>query len=245
MKLSLLSLIFAFSSPVEALASAAGAAAAVLKDHSGAAIGLFNNMRTPAALIAGSLVPLGLLSAPTVNKDDSKTVKLMKKANVILGVTSLLSEVLAVTYSSIAINKLAEVNSPLTKGVAELIAQNYELAWIGTNIHFLLGLMGFGLIVGSKAYFSNGSALGRVTIAWAVSAFFQALAIVNKGIAMGHGSSIEGTSRFASNFFTLILRYLALAVKSAKSGFFSVAAILVGIYAVYETLKVLLPEKEV
>lgn len=220
-------------------------ASAVLKDHSGAAIGLFNNMRTPAALIAGSLVPLGILGAPTVQKDDSKTIKFMKKTNVVLGVTSLLSEVIAVTYSSIAINKLAEVESPLTKGCAELIAQHYELAWIGTNIHFLLGLMGFGLIVGSKAYFSNGVALGRVTIGWAVSAFFQALAIVNRGIAMGHGSSAEVTARFASNFFTLILRYLALVVKSAKSGIFAVAAILVGLFALYETCKVLLPEKEV
>jgi hypothetical protein len=245
MRFSLLSLIFLFFSPVEALASAVGAASAVLKDHSGAAIGLFNNMRTPAALIAGSLVPLGLLGAPTVDKDDSKRLRFMKKANIILGVTSLLSEVIAVTYSSIAINKLAEVDSPLTKGCAELIAQHYELAWIGTNIHFLLGLMGFGLIVGSKAYFSDGPALGRVTIGWAVSAFLQAIAIVNKGIARGYGSSVEGSSRFATNFFTLILRYLALVGKSAKSGFFSVAAILVGLYALYETFKVMLPEKEV
>jgi hypothetical protein len=215
-----------------------------LKDHSGAAIGLFNNMRTPAALIGGSLVPLGILSVPTIEKEDSKRIKLMKKANIVLGVTSLLSEIIAVTYSSIAINKLAEVESPLTKGAAELIARNYELAWLGTNIHFLFGLMGFGLIVGSKAFFSNGSALGRATIGWAVATFLQALTIVNKGIAMGHGGSSDVPARFASNFFTLIIRYLSLIVKSARGSFFAIGAIMVGLYALYETMQVLWNENE-
>jgi len=219
-------------------------ASAILKDHSGAAIGLFNNMRTPAALIGGSLVPLGILSAPTIEKEDSKRIKLMKKANIVLGVTSLLSEIIAVTYSSIAINKLAEVESPLTKGAAELIARNYELAWLGTNIHFLFGLMGFGLIVGSKAFFSNGSALGRATIGWAVATFLQALTIVNKGIAMGHGGSSDVPARFASNFFTLIIRYLSLIVKSARGSFFAIGAIMVGLYALYETMQVLWNENK-
>jgi hypothetical protein len=201
-------------------------------------------MRTPAALIGGSLVPLGILSVPTIEKEDSKRIKLMKKANIVLGVTSLLSEIIAVTYSSIAINKLAEVESPLTKGAAELIARNYELAWLGTNIHFLFGLMGFGLIVGSKAFFSNGSALGRATIGWAVATFLQALTIVNKGIAMGHGGSSDVPARFASNFFTLIIRYLSLIVKSARGSFFAIGAIMVGLYALYETMQVLWNENE-
>ncbi len=237
-------LLFFFLSccPVEAWTSAVDTASVVLKDHSEAAISLFNNMRTPAALIGGSLVPLGILSAPKVEKGDSKTIIFMKKANILLGVTSLLSEVIAVTYSSIAINKLVEVKSPLTKGCAELIANSYELAWIGTNIHFLLGLLGFGLIVGSKAYLSNSADIGRVTIGWSIAAFLQALSIVNKGIAMGQGSS-DRSWRFATNFFTLNIRYLALIVQSTKRGFFSVGAIAVGIYALFETIKVLLPER--
>ena len=234
--------------------SAAAAAAVVLKDHSAAAIGLFNNMRTPAALIGGSLVPLGILSVPSVQPDDTPTVALLKRAHVILGVTSLLSQVLAVTYSSIAINKLAEVEAPLTTGCAELIAQNYELAWIGTNVHFLLGLLGFGLIVGSRAYISNnnnGSSsdgrqqrlLGRVTIGWAVAAFLQALTIVNRGIAMGHKSSSSSSAaagRFASNFGTLIARYLVLVYReAARGGVLAVGALVVAVFALWETIRVL------
>lgn len=239
MNLSHWSLIFIFVSPVEAWASNA-AAGIVLKDHSAAAINLFNNMRTPAALIGGSLVPLGILSAPKIEEGDTKVVALMKKANIILGVTSLLSEMIAVIYSSIAINKLVEVESPLTRGCAELIASKYELAWIGTNIHFLLGLLGFGLIVGSKAYISIGSDIGKVTIGWSVAAFLQALSIVNRGIAMGQGTT-DVSWKFASNFLTLNLRYLSLIAQSANSGVFAVGSILVALMASYETIKILLP----
>jgi hypothetical protein len=233
-------IIIIISSSVEALASSA---VDVLKDHSGAAMGLFNNMRTPAALIAGSLVPLGILSAPRVEKEDTKVVAFLKKANVILGVTSLLSEVLAVTYSSIAINKLAEVDSPLTRGCAELIAKNYELAWIGTNVHFLVGLMGFGLIVGSKAYIANGPRIGKVTIGWAVAAFLQALAVVNKGIALGHGTGAGDSAKFASNFGTLILRYLRLIIQSSRGGVLAIGAILIAAYSLFETIDFFLSDQ--
>jgi hypothetical protein len=237
----LYAIIIAINSPVEALASTA---VDILKDHSGAAMGLFNNMRTPAALIGGALVPLGILSAPRVEKGDTKAVALMKKANVILGVTSLLSEILAVTYSSIAINKLAEVESPLTRGCAELIAKNYELAWVGTNVHFLMGLMGFGLIVGSKAYISNSPRIGRVTIGWAIAAFLHALSIVNRGIAMGHNLGADTSAKFASNFGSLIWRYLKLVVGNSKGGVLAVGAVLIASYSIVESARVLLSEKD-
>jgi len=237
----------AISSPVEALASpatAAAVAADILKDHSSAAMGLFSNMRTAAALIAGSLVPLGILGAPHVEKDDTKVVVFMKKTSIILGVTSLLSEVLAVTYSSIAINKLAEIPSPLTKTCSELIAKHYELAWIGTNVHFLLGLLGFGLIVGSKAYISNGPTIGRITIGWAVAAFLRALSTVNQGISMGHDAGTEMSSKFASNFGSLIWRYLRLVGRTSQGGMFAIGAILVAIYSLIETIRLLISEKD-
>ena len=154
--------------PTEALGVAAAATAAgagaVLKDHSSAVAGLFNNMRTPAALIGGALVPIGMLTAPTITKDDTKFDRVVKRVNILVAVSSLLSEVLAVVYASIAINKLTEVPSPLTTNVADLISQKYELAWLGTNIHFLYGLLGFGLIVGGKAYFLFGNPVGKIAL---------------------------------------------------------------------------------
>jgi hypothetical protein len=220
--------------PAEALV-----AVGALADYSAAATGLFNNMRAPAALIAGSLVPIGILSAPTIDKDDSPGIKLLKKANIIIAVASLLSEILAVIYSSIAINKIAEIAQPQTTGVAQLLAEKHELAWLGTNIHFLFGMMGFALIVGSKSFFLCGSELGKVTISWSIAAFLQALAIVNRGIAQGSvGDNVS--SQFASNFFMLIVKYISAVIKASKGGVCSYAAIAVGAYAMYQTGKTMI-----
>lgn len=217
-----------------ASASAVGA----LADYSSAATALFNNMRAPAALIGGSLVPIGILSAPTINEDDSKGIKLLKRANIIIAVASLLSEIMAVVYSSIAINKIAEVAQPKTMGVAQLLAEKHELAWLGTNIHFLLGMMGFALITGSKAFFSVGPSLGKVTMSWSIAAFFQALAVINHGIAMGSVGE-DVSTRFASNFFMLIVKYVIVAIKASKGGFCGPAAIAVAAYAMYQTFNAL------
>jgi hypothetical protein len=232
-------LLLGFCQPARSLANVAGAAAA-LKDHSAVASGLFNNMRTPAALIGGSLVPLGMLGSPLILKDDSKRMQLFKKANFLIAVASLLSEVLAVTYSSIAINKLVEVPQPATATVADLISQNHELAWLGTNIHFLLGMMGFSLIVGARAFFMFGGSTGKIGMGWAVAAFLQAISIVNKGIAQGSGSTGDVTKRFAGNLFTLILRYEMLVRKNAKGSVCSMGAIAVTAYTGYLTIKFLM-----
>ena len=109
----------------------APATAVAIKDYSGMAAGLFNNMRTPAALIGGAIVPLGILTAPSIEKDEPKRIQVLKKANCLLAIASLLSEILAITYSTVAINKLAEVQFAHTAGASELISKHFELAWIG------------------------------------------------------------------------------------------------------------------
>lgn len=217
--------------------SALTSPAVALADHSAAAVNLFNNMRVPAALIAGSLVPIGILSAPQIDANDSKTIKLAKKANILLAGISLLNEILAVTYSSIAINKLVEISTPATGSVAELIAQTHLLAWIGTNVHFLLGLMGLALVVGSKAYFAGfGKAVGKAAMGWSIAVFLQSVSIINQGIGMG---ATDESARFASNLFTLVVKYLKLLVASARGGIFASCALGVGIYATFITFQAL------
>eukprot|EP00980_Cylindrotheca_fusiformis_P014968 scaffold4095_cov117-Cylindrotheca_fusiformis.AAC.25 len=223
--------------PGNALVLAASAAGA-LADYSSAATSLFNNMRSPAAFIGGALVPLGIASAPTINDDDSRAMKLLKRANIAVAVASVLSEIMAVIYSSIAINKIAEISQPQTRGVAELIAQKHELAWLGTNIHFLFGMMGFALIAGSKSFFLAGPELGKVTTSWSIAAFLQALAVVNRGIAQGSAGK-DVSSQFGSNFFMLIVRYIVVAIKASKGGFCGPAAIAVTAFAMYQTARMM------
>jgi hypothetical protein len=208
----------------------AASAAVILKDHSAAAAGLFNNMRTPAALIAGAMVPIGLLTSPTVEKADSPRIKLFKRLHVLIAVASVLSELLAITYSTIAINKLAEVAYAPTATVAELISKHHELAWIGTNVNFLLGMFGFGLLVGFRAFINFGPVVGKIAGCWGIAGCLQCMSIVNRGIAMGSGSVENATSHFASNMFTLTLRYFQLVVGNAK-GVLSVSALAILAYS--------------
>lgn len=225
-------LVLCACQPAHAFGQAAKAAL-VLRDHSAAAVGLFNNMRTPAALIGGALVPLGLLNAAPVVEADSKRTKLLKRAYVLMAVASLLSEILAVTYSTIAINKLVEVAQAPTAGVTELIANYHELAWLGTNIHFLLGMMGFGLIVGAKASLVFGNPIGKIAGLWSVAAFMQALSVVNRGIAQ---------SQFGSNIFTLTLRYGSLLLVNAK-GVMSISAVAVFLYSLFLLANAILKDR--
>jgi len=186
----------------------------LLKDYSVTAAGLFNNVRTPAALICSSIVPLGLITAPEIDKSkDSKRVQLFKKVNLLLAIASLLSEILAITFSTVAINKLAEVKFPRTTGVNDLLSQHFEMAWMGTNVHFLLGMFGFGLLVGSKAYFTYGSKVGKISGCWGVAVLLHCSSIVNQGTL----GTLDNSPHFASNVLTSVIRYVTLALSRASS----------------------------
>lgn len=207
--------------------------AIAVKNYSGVATGLFNNMRTPAALIAGTIVPLALLNAPDLVKGESKGQELFKKANCLLAIASLLSEILAITYSTVAINKLAEVQYAPTAGVAELIANHFELAWMGANVHFLLGMFGFGLLVGSKAYFLYGGRVAKVAGCWSVAAFLQCTSVVNVGISMGSGNVNGERFTFAKNLFTLIFIYAKVAFVKAMGRPLSMASFAIIAYSFF------------
>ncbi len=222
--------------------SSAASAAISLKDHSSTASSLFNNMRTPAALIGGAIVPLGILSAPPLQEDDGSVVRLLKKGNMLLAIASLLSEILAITYSTVAINKLAEVTFPPTSGVSDLISSHFELAWIGTNVHFLLGMFGFGLLVGTKAYFTYGGKLGKIAGSWSFAAFLQCTSIVNNGISMGQGNiddlGFHG-SRYANNLLSLCLKYIQIIFSTARTGPLPLLAIMLTLYSIVASMQLI------
>lgn len=210
-----------------------------VQDYSGVAAGLFGNMRTPAALIAGAIVPVGLLSAPKLIKGEPRKEELIKKANCLLAVASLLSEILAITYSTVAINKLAEIQFAPTASVSEFISKNFEFAWLGTNVHFLLGLFGFGILVGTKAYFLYGGRVAKIAGCWSLATFLTCTSYVNYGISIGESMDQEGF-RFAKNLFGLTLKYMKLAICKARGRPLSLTAMAITLYSIYLTMKQLI-----
>jgi len=88
------------------------ATAASLKDFAPDAVSLFNNMKTPASIIAGGLVPLGF-AAPVAAKSDKKETRLQKALRVsysMIALLSFLSQLVSVMYATVAVNQLTETS---------------------------------------------------------------------------------------------------------------------------------------
>jgi len=211
----------------------------VLKDYSVAAAGLFNNMRTPAALVGAALVPLGILSAPKMKPSDTQASRFFKKVNILLAIASLLSEIIAITYSTIAINKIVELEAIPTKNVSQFIGTYHLLPWLGTNVHFLLGLFGLGFLAIAKSYFLYGSSVGNVAACWTSATMMFCASIVNKGISLGHGTIEDNGARFSNNLYFLVVKYAKLAWSFARQGNLSSAAVVVLCFSIVPLIKML------
>lgn len=178
-----------------------------LGDHAAGASVLFGNMRVPAAFMAGTLISLTFGIAMPGHEQ-------VRKANVLLGVLSLLSELLAVVHSTVAVNKLIEIKPLPSSSVLTLIERDFERDWLGTNVHFLLGLMGCTLMIGLRSYVALGARWGLVTAFATVSAVLLIVSIVNDGISSGDGMA-DGV-RFGADFSSVMARYVRLLVAHAR-----------------------------
>ena len=189
----------------------------ILADHTAAAAALFNNMRTPAALIGASVVPLGILSAPIVESTDNARAIRLKNANMLLAIVSLLNQVLAIVYSTVAVNKIAELTYEPTEGVAQFIERYHELSWVGTNVHFLLGLMGFACLTLAKPYHMYGKNVGDIAACWIGAAMVMCISIVNRAISAGHGTMDDPSLQFANNLGGLVVTYVKLLLQECMT----------------------------
>ena len=74
---------------------------------------LFDNMKTPASIIAGAIVPIGFVSPLSLTTDDgkeetSRLKKSIRQLYSVVAVMSLCSELLTVVWASVASNRLIE-----------------------------------------------------------------------------------------------------------------------------------------
>ena len=119
------------------------------------------------------------------------------------------------------------MNNGPTDSCTHLIGRDYELEWIGTNLHFLGGLAGFGVMVGLRLWISNPPAKGdgrmstvaKVVICWTAATITMGMSIVNRGIAQGDGAG----ENFGANVGTLGIRYLQLLSQNTR-GFLSLVS---------------------
>jgi hypothetical protein len=87
-------------------------------------------------------------------------------------------------------------------------------AFTGVNTHFLLGILGFGFLVGTKAFFHSGTGLlGKSIGGIAVSGLMLLLSIINRGVHSGGNNKKESYG----SVLGLCGRYFGLLVRSASS----------------------------
>lgn len=221
--------------------------AASLQQHVPQAISLFQNMITPASILAGAIVPMAFTSSLPVdneNKNKSSWTAMLRKAYHISGLLSLLSNLMAVMWSVIAVNQLNEIShlAP-AKSVWELLRRDFDLPWTGVNTHFMFGLLCFAFCVACKAFFIvQGGILGQSMLGLSGGALLLMLSSINRAIATGAG---DGIHRYGPNSLFLIGHYLyllgtkALSQQDSGIGILGISSILLTSYSLVMGIRAL------
>jgi len=187
---------------------------------------LFGNMIGPAAMLSGGLVPLGFLADPI--PDHTPILHKLKCVYYFLSVASLANNLVAIMYATVACNKLTEtVVTVAAPSAFALIKRDYELAWVGCNVHFMGGLFGFVGMILIRAYTLFPESLNQAAAGLGGAALLTMLSIVNVGISQGDGAGHV----FGGNLLTLSVRYLWLLSKNVfqSKGLVAFAALGLGL----------------
>ena len=176
---------------------------ATAKDWSGPVGVLFNNLRTPAALVAGAAFG-GAFGMP-LSPSDGIALGFAKRLYVIVAVMSLGAELLVMIASTVALQGMSVRAHEMAPAdtATKWIEANCELEWVACQVHFVAGVLGLTLMVALRAWVSIAcpklalAALGVIS-----SILLLMLSIVNVGY------SAEGRTPFcaAIRYGTLLLR---------------------------------------
>jgi hypothetical protein len=155
-------------------------------DFSAAASGIFSSYRIPAALLAGAAYG-GTFSTP-LNMNDNLSKQLSKRSFVVVGLATVCAELLAVVVSTCAIDKIAVgdkmlLSSPNSSSLREYLDMNFELEWVSLRVNFILGLLGFAVMCGLRAWcFLSCPVFSRVSIGIITTAIFLMVALMTEAL---------------------------------------------------------------
>ena len=123
-----------------------------VKQFDGAASAVFNNLRIPAALVAGAA--FGGAFGLQLNSADAFALALAKRAYVVIAVMALASELLVVVTATCALDAMNRADSLVP---AETLScwferNGLELENLVCTVHFFFGLLGLTAMVGLRAW---------------------------------------------------------------------------------------------
>ena len=163
------------------------------QDFRAEASNMFNNVRTPAALVAGACFGAVFALQPTAT--DAPLVGLAKRIHMLIGVSAFSAELISVLVSSISLGSLGTrprarilEESPPTC-VHEFIEGAYELEWVTTQFNFLVGLLGLAAMVGIRAWVAFSCPLfGKIAVGFVASALLTMLSFAQQSRDERHSS---------------------------------------------------------
>ena len=132
----------------------------------------------------------------------------------LVSVSSLASFLISILWSTVMVNQITENAPALATSVWDLLCRDYALPWAAVNSHFVLGMLGYMWLIGTKAYFMSGNQLSIFTLA--MSAMIMMVSIVNRGVA--HGGGVEGY-RYGKSIVGLISSYASMLFQRVRSSF--------------------------
>jgi hypothetical protein len=215
-----------------------------LQQFAPAASKLFSNMIMPASILAGAMIPIGFASplAFRVEEKESKLATILRRVYPFLCVATLSSQLVSIMWASVAVNQLAESPVEMAESVWHLLQRDLALPWAAVNSHFVVGMLGFMCVIGTRAFFMAEQGLGGMSAAGlAMSGLVLMTSIVNRGVASGGGLPSQ---RYGSSVIALFRAYITLLMKRSvqKFGLLEWTGVGLAIISTMGTLKFLVGE---
>ena len=154
-----------------------------VKQFDGAASAVFNNLRTPAALVAGAA--FGGAFGLQLNSADAFALALAKRAYVVIAVMALASELLVVVTATCALDAMNRADSLVP---AETLScwferNGLELENLVCTVHFFFGLLGLTAMVGLRAWITISCArIAKGTLGLIASVVLIMISMCNRDL---------------------------------------------------------------
>lgn len=154
-----------------------------VKQFDGAASAVFNNLRTPAALVAGAA--FGGAFGLQLNSADAFALALAKRAYVVIAVMALASELLVVVTATCALDAMNRADSLVP---AETLScwferNGMELENLVCTVHFFFGLLGLTAMVGLRAWITISCArIAKGTLGLIASVVLVMISMCNRDL---------------------------------------------------------------
>ena len=154
-----------------------------VKQFDGAASAVFNNLRIPAALVAGAA--FGGAFGLQLNSADAFALALAKRAYVVIAVMALASELLVVVTATCALDAMNRADSLVP---AETLScwferNGLELENLVCTVHFFFGLLGLTAMVGLRAWITISCArIAKGTLGLIASVVLIMISMLNRDL---------------------------------------------------------------